>query len=559
MRYLALVPHDTDAKRSMEHARTVLQREGTVFEDVAVVDNRLAITDLAGRRLAKQFQHTPEPLLSSWRCARRLMAVTKPGDTVLASDHTGLCGVFALLQHSLPAEERRTLWTLAADSRHLELRLIAAAHSGLPMPLDSVIDWEITQYLFSDRVLATSPRAQRELALIGVDAELIRPESQSTRALQAPSLRWWVPGPVSRLNQTGEVLRALTSVPGASANLSEGDADDEVWTGSSWEALRHSRALLGDRLMRAEQAPDDADVTVLGNPLAPPPSVTTPVVVPEDSVAALVYPDAPQWRSADDLAALLVEGMAPPSPGYARYSPRKPGERMVSSAARISVGVPVFRDVRFLDECLDSVLSQTMSPEDIVVVDDGSNSSDVDEKLDEWVKRDRRIRVIRGQHRGVCVARNRALEAMTGDAFVFIDSDDYWEPDFLERTSTMLRDDDSLWAVAVWTRFFGAYEGVEAKPPFDPRTGFRENTIISTAALVDMRVRELGIRFQPDLAFLFCEDWHVWSQISAAGGRFGLVPEPLANHRVHQTSGGFLRTELAHSIGRTRATEPLID
>jgi hypothetical protein len=72
-----------------------------------------------------------------------------------------------------------------------------------------------------------------------------------------------------------------------------------------------------------------------------------------------------------------------------------------------------------------------------------------------------------------------------------------------------------------------------------------------------MAVRDKGIRFAEDLAFLYCEDWHFWSQIVAAGGRFGLVPEPLARHRVHPSSGGYLRTELAHAIGRSRATEPL--
>jgi len=283
------------------------------------------------------------------------------------------------------------------------------------------------------------------------------------------------------------------------------------------------------------------------------------VVVPDGSVAALVYRDAPQWSGADDLVDILSGKATAPSGVSASSPPVNRGIAVVSTAQRISVGIPVFRDVRFLDECLSSVINQTMSPFEVVVVDDGSASSEVDDKLDQWVKKDHRIKVIRGRHRGVCVARNRALNEMNGDAFVFIDSDDFWEPEFLERCATILRGDDTLWAVATWTRFFGAYEGIEAKPPFDSRTGVRENTIISTAALVDMAVRERGIRFAPDLAFLFCEDWHLWSQIVAAGGRIGLVPEPLANHRVHERSGGYLRTELAHAIGKTRATEPLTE
>ncbi len=111
--------------------------------------------------------------------------------------------------------------------------------------------------------------------------------------------------------------------------------------------------------------------------------------------------------------------------------------------------------------------------------------------------------------------------------------------------------------MATWTEFFGAYQGVEAKPPFDARVGRRENPIVSTCVLVDMKVRDQGIRFEPDLAFLFCEDWDVWAKIVAAGGRIGLVPRPLARHRVHVSSGGFRRTDLAHAVGKARATRRL--
>ena len=203
------------------------------------------------------------------------------------------------------------------------------------------------------------------------------------------------------------------------------------------------------------------------------------------------------------------------------------------------------------------MLTQDLEPVEVIIVDDGSKSENVDRALASWVRRDGRVRLLENPHRGVCVARNSALEEMAGDSFVFVDSDDVLAPTFLSSCARSLDRDGTLWAVATWTEFFGAYEGIEAKPPFDARVGQRENPIISTAALVDMRVREAGIRFEPDLAFVFCEDWHFWSQIIAAGGLFGLVPEPLARHRVHATSGGYLRTELASALGKSRATEPL--
>ena len=150
------------------------------------------------------------------------------------------------------------------------------------------------------------------------------------------------------------------------------------------------------------------------------------------------------------------------------------------------------------------------------------------------------------------------IEAMTGDAFVLVDQDDELDPRFIERTASSLRSNPGVSAVATWTEFFGEYEGIEAKPPFDVRVGLRENPIVSTAVLVDISVREEGIAFAPDLAFIYCEDWHFWSQIIASGRRMGLVPEPLVRHRVHRESGGFRRTDLALRIGRARSAEILV-
>ncbi len=560
--YLLTSP-DPKAEASLEHARRALHAVGVEAVDLDVDDATLPLRDRKGRKLDSLVRHTPEPLLRSWRVARNLAWATRPGDVVVASDTAGLAGVFALMQASNPPGERRRIWTVAGDSAYLKLRLVAQTHEGLPQPAESEVDWEIVHYRFSERILATAPKAVAELARIGVGAELIEPpETFDAPPLEAAPSRWWIPGPVSRRSQTGEILRALTSVPDATATVTNRDTEDGIWTGTTWEALRHVREVLGGRVQRGDRPSTRPDVVVVGDPYDCPDRATRdlinqgiPVVVPVGSTCSLLWPDAPRWETADDLTAILTgESDGAVEPPTLSPTPPTPCR---SPAERISVGIPIFRDVRFLDECVESVLSQELPPHEVILIDDGSNSAEVDDAVAAWEERDRRIRVIRTQHRGVCVARNTALEAMEGDSFVFVDADDILEAEFLAKTAEMLRGDDRLWAVASWTRFFGGYEGVEAKPPFDARVGRRENPIISTAALVDMAVRAEGIRFAPDLAFLYCEDWHFWSQIVAAGGWMGLVPEPLVRHRVHTSSGGFLRTELGQALGKTRATEPL--
>ena len=523
--------------------------------------------DREGRRIERWFQDTPTPLVESWRMSRLLQRRTRPGDVVLLSDHAGLGGIFALTQRVARPEDRRMVWTVAADSAYLEMRLIAGTHQGLPMPLDSQIDWEITQYRWSDRVMATSPRAVEELARIGVAAELIGATSEDPPATREIDLaRIWVPGPVSRRNQTGDVLRTVASLPDATVIVGTDDEDDLVWSGSSWEALRHVRSVLGSRVQRSMTPPKDPGVVVLGDPYSPPGDRVAalraqgvPLVVPADGVASILWPHSPTWGGSDSLVDALT-GTAPvasvPDRSAAVSATTPPP--LSSEATAVSVGIPVFREVRYLQDCVESVLSQDLQPKEILLIDDGSGSEEVERTLAELVELDPRIRALHTEHRGVCVARNIALEQMEGDSFVFVDSDDLLLPTFLSSCAAMLGTSSDVWAAATWTKFFGAYEGIEAKPPFDHRVGLRENPIISTCALVDMRAREAGVRFAPDLAFLFCEDWHFWSQIAAAGGRFGLVPEALARHRVHTSSGGFLRTEIARAAGRSRAIEPLL-
>ena len=552
---------DDAVRRSMAYALTALE----LADDQQLIDLTVMRPDRRARKAETMFQHTPTPLIDSWRSATVLERSTQPGDVVLISDRDGLGGVFALQQRSRPVEERRAVWTVAADSFYLEWTFVAATFEGFPQQLDSLIDWEITQYRWSDRVLATSPLAIEYLTRIGVDAELIVVPGDRLVPVGYPDAdSVWAPDPVSRRAQTGEILRAMNSMERAAIAVSEEGRDDLVWTGTTWEALRHPRGVLGSRVSRSPGPPTGTTTVVIGDPFAVPTEETRslrgsgmPLVVPEGSVGSQIWPDSWVWRGSDGLVATFEQPGDPPKRAVSTGS-ASPGPTPRSDpVSAISVGIPVFGDVRYLDECVASVLGQELQPVEVFILDDGSRSEEVDREMSRLATLDPRIKLMRSEHRGVCVARNLIMEEMSGDSFLMIDSDDLLQPGFLAKCARVLDSDDDLRAVATWTEFFGAYEGVEAKPPFDTRVGRRENPIISTGALVDMRVRDEGIRFAPDLAFLYCEDWHFWSQIVAAGGRFGLVAEPLVRHRVHPSSGGYLRTDLAHAIGRARATEPL--
>lgn len=98
---------------------------------------------------------------------------------------------------------------------------------------------------------------------------------------------------------------------------------------------------------------------------------------------------------------------------------------------KVSVVIPVYNVEKYIGECLDSVVSQTLRDIEIIVVDDGSpDSSGI--ILDEYAKKDSRIQVIHKKNGGVSAARNDGLEICTGEYIYIMDSDDYIEPNALE-------------------------------------------------------------------------------------------------------------------------------
>ena len=106
----------------------------------------------------------------------------------------------------------------------------------------------------------------------------------------------------------------------------------------------------------------------------------------------------------------------------------------MSDAPLVSLVIPVYNSARYLRQCLDSVIAQSWQDLDIVCVNDGS-TDDSPEILKAYAAIDKRIRVFSRQNegRGAASARNMGLKEAVGEYIQFVDSDDFFAPDMVER------------------------------------------------------------------------------------------------------------------------------
>lgn len=98
---------------------------------------------------------------------------------------------------------------------------------------------------------------------------------------------------------------------------------------------------------------------------------------------------------------------------------------------KISVIVPVYKVEKYIEECIESILAQTLSDIEIILVDDGSpDKSGI--ICDKYVEKDHRVKVFHKKNGGVSAARNYGMDHAQGEWLCFVDSDDTIEPTYLE-------------------------------------------------------------------------------------------------------------------------------
>ncbi|OYT99946.1 MAG: hypothetical protein CFE40_01065 [Burkholderiales bacterium PBB1] len=116
------------------------------------------------------------------------------------------------------------------------------------------------------------------------------------------------------------------------------------------------------------------------------------------------------------------------------------GRAMTSPELAVSVVIPVWNRAALVLRCLEGIRAQTRAPRSVVVVDDGS-TDDTADRIEAWMREQGAAIgavLLRRPHAGAAAARNAGLAHTDAPLVAFLDSDDCWPPDFLERAVTAL-------------------------------------------------------------------------------------------------------------------------
>lgn len=201
---------------------------------------------------------------------------------------------------------------------------------------------------------------------------------------------------------------------------------------------------------------------------------------------------------------------------------------------KVSVVVPTYNREEYICETIDSILAQTFTDFEVVIVDDGSKDNTL-AKLEQYGNK---IKVVRQPNSERAVARNNGVQNSTGDLIAFVDSDDVWIKDKLEKQVEVLDNNpDVICSNGLCLRIDENSNKIQtAKRQTVGHSGdvFEEllfrNFIVSPTPVVRRAYFEKSGGFETK--YIPYEDWQLWLKVSTLG-KFHYLNRPLAYYRVH--------------------------
>jgi glycosyltransferase involved in cell wall biosynthesis len=207
--------------------------------------------------------------------------------------------------------------------------------------------------------------------------------------------------------------------------------------------------------------------------------------------------------------------------------------------SHISVVIPTFNRAHILDSVVSSIVNQSIIPSEVIIVDDGSTDSTKEVVKDLIAKNSKfNIRYVSQENQGGNVARNRGIDEAKGEFIAFLDSDDTWDKEKLEKQLAVFQNHENVGAVYCGLRHVDLDKGtVIHEPKRSYPSGnlgssllIRDVTAPTSCYMVKRRIFEKVGGF--DILLKARQDWEMWIRI-AQKYEIGVVPEALVNYGEH--------------------------
>jgi glycosyltransferase involved in cell wall biosynthesis len=205
----------------------------------------------------------------------------------------------------------------------------------------------------------------------------------------------------------------------------------------------------------------------------------------------------------------------------------------MNSTSNVTVIIPCYNDGQYIMEALESIYNQTLLPEKIIIVDDGSDATT--KKILNAINHPL-VQVIYQENKGVSAARNHAIAMAQTDYIVNLDADDYYEPTFLEKAVAVFHQDHEVVAVSSYCRIFRAQNTIEI---IEPQGGRLKNFILvnqSRASAMFTKEAWLTVGGFDEKMQAGYEDWEFWIAILKLGGTVHVIQEVLSHYRIKKVS-----------------------
>lgn len=203
---------------------------------------------------------------------------------------------------------------------------------------------------------------------------------------------------------------------------------------------------------------------------------------------------------------------------------------------QVSIITPLYNSAAFIEQTIRSVLAQTFTDWEMLIINDASTDDGYDKVL-AFAKSDPRIKPLQlDENSGAGAARNLGIKNAAGNFIAFLDADDLWRPEKLEKQIRFMEKSGAKISFTSYNLIdengSSLNQNIEALPEVDFKKMLRSNYIGNLTAMYDSRF--FGKVFMSTLRKR--QDWAFWLTLVKKAGKAHGIPEILADYRIRKNS-----------------------